>query len=77
MREPTMHMPPRWRDTDFGPRYFTEGWQDGIAGKENRYSTMRTDLELVRADGQAALTPYKDGFAPGQAAAGKHEKAGA
>ncbi len=61
-----MFIPRKWINTDFGRRYYTEGWQDGIAGKANRYLAAEAGLSLIRKQGTGALTAYEDGYKAGQ-----------
>ena len=63
-----MHMPRKWRDTDFGRHYYTAGWQDAIAGRAHAYRDPAATIDLNVSHGQAALQAYDDGYKAGQAA---------
>ena len=69
MPEPIMYIPRRWITTTFGRRHYTEGWQDGVAGKEHGYLDVQARMDLVFQQGLAALMAYEDGYKAGQAAA--------
>jgi hypothetical protein len=68
MADPRMFIPARWINTGFGRRYYTEGWQDALAGKEHRYLDVQAQLDSISRKGQAALTAYEDGYKAGAAA---------
>ena len=65
MPEPIMHIPRRWINTDFGRRYYTEGWQDALEGREHRYLDVQARMDLVFQHGLAALMAYEDGYKAG------------
>jgi hypothetical protein len=68
MAEPTLHLPRKWRDSEFGRRYFIAGWQDAVEGRAHAYFEAATAIALTIDHGRAALQPYDDGYKAGQAA---------